>query len=188
LVQPERILKWPKPFLGPKAFFHDLIKRAGTWFIQERRDAFYQAAALAVGDVLLYQSRGHEIRHFIGDKILEASPSVTVVAHSLGGIACVDVLAESDRVRVDRLVTLGSQSSFLYEIDILFALKRGAAFPAHFPSWPNVYDRDDFLSFVAGPLFHRAIDKEVRSGKPFPDSHSAYFGSKEVWRAIYQFM
>jgi hypothetical protein len=56
----------------------------------------------------------------IGAKRLwPAEPSVTVVAHSLGEIACVDLLASSEAHGVERLVTLGSQSPFLYQIDAL---------------------------------------------------------------------
>ena len=47
---------------------------------------------LMAGDILLYQSRGHDIRAFIEEKLQHAEPPVTIVAHSLGGIACVDLL------------------------------------------------------------------------------------------------
>jgi pimeloyl-ACP methyl ester carboxylesterase len=173
--------------LGLRNFFFDLIKRAATRFIDARRELVYQTAARAIGDILLYQMGGERIRSFIHHTILQAEPPVTVVAHSLGGVACVDLLAR-EQVHVDHLVTLGSQSSFLYELDIMSALRFGEALPDHFPPWLNVFDRNDFLSFIAEPVFRRVRDKEVRSGRPFPDSHSAYFTSEEVWRAVRQFV
>jgi hypothetical protein len=147
-----------------------------------------QVATLAIGDVLLYQSRGGAIRDFIRCKILEAEPPVTVVAHSLGGVACVDLLAGSERLHVEHLITVGSQSSLLYEMGLLTALPFGMALPNHFPPWLNVYDRNDFLSFFAAPLLGDVRDWEVWSGEPFPDSHSAYFGNEKVWQAIRQFV
>jgi hypothetical protein len=179
---------WDQQVLGLGDFFFNLVKRAGTRFVRTRRNAFNEAAAFPIGDVLLYQSHGKTIRDFIRGKVEQARPPVTVVAHSLGGIACVDLLASPDRPPVDHLVTLGSQSPFLHEIGALSSLVPGKGLPDNFPPWLNVFDRNDFLSFFAGRVFPGVIDKEVCSGQPFPDSHSAYCGNEAVWTAIGAFI
>jgi len=103
------------------------VARAGTRYVRERRNALNAAAAMPLGDVLLYQTNGAKIRSFILSKIQSCPPPVTIVAHSLGGIACVDLLALQDIPDVDGLVTLGSQSSFMHEIGSLSSLRPGQA-------------------------------------------------------------
>jgi hypothetical protein len=112
---------------------------------------------------------------------------VTLVAHSLGGIACVDLLVMRDLPKVSRLITVGSQTALLYEIGAMASLARSERLPAWFPPWLNVYDRDDFLSYRADRLFPQVTDLEVSSREPFPDSHSAYLTSDTVWTAIRDF-
>jgi hypothetical protein len=87
--------------------------------------------------------------------------------------------------QVRLLVTVGSQAPFLYEIDALPSLRYGQPLPAHFPSWLNVYDLNDLLSYAAQGVFgDRAIDLELDSRQPFPASHSAYWDSRTMWEAI----
>ncbi|WP_271893337.1 hypothetical protein [Candidatus Phyllobacterium onerii] len=176
---------WQCNIAGPGQFLINLFSRAATTLIRRNRNRINEMISLPIGDILLYQSRGVEIRDFIRHKIEEAPGPVTLVAHSLGGIACVDMLAETPVSKIKCLVTVGSQSSYFYEIDALWSIKAPASIPGNFPPWLNVYDRDDFLSFVAAPLFPgRVTDREVRSGLPFPDSHGAYFTNPDVWNAI----
>jgi len=55
-----------------------------------KRDVLRQATYPAAGDILRYQARGAPFRRFIADRIDECpDDEVTVIAHSLGGIACV---------------------------------------------------------------------------------------------------
>jgi hypothetical protein len=179
---------WKQVVFARSAFFLNLIKRAATKMLRNHRNGFSDMAALPIGDVLLYQTRGAEVRDFIRAKIGAADPPVTLVAHSLGGIACVDLLALSGAPAVSHLVTVGSQSPLLYEIGALASLKPPQVLPTGFPHWLNVYDRSDFLSYVAKRLFPTAEDLEVASGQPFPDSHSAYFTNERVWTAIRDFL
>jgi hypothetical protein len=181
------IVDWDQVVYAPGTFFANLFRRAATRMLRQHRSEFTDSAALPIGDVLLYQARGVEVRTYIRDKIARAKPPVTLVAHSLGGIACVDLLALANPPAVDRLVTVGSQSSLLYEIGALTSLKPPQPLPSSFPPWLNIFDRNDFLSYLAEPLFGRVTDVEVESGQPFPDSHSAYFGNDVVWRAIKDF-
>ncbi|MFO1431257.1 MAG: hypothetical protein U1F76_14130 [Candidatus Competibacteraceae bacterium] len=182
------VVDWNQKVYGLGAFFVGILQRAATRVLRSHRQSFSQVAALLIGDILLYQSRGEEVRRFIREKIEQAKPPVTLVAHSLGGIACVDLLALCNPPKVDYLVTAGSQSPLLYELGALFSLKPPAPLPENFPPWLNFYDRNDFLSYVAGRLWPKVSDIEIESGQPFPDAHSAYFGNEEVWRAINQFI
>jgi hypothetical protein len=182
------IVDWGQQVFGLGAFFVEILKRATTRVLRSHRERFSALAAFPLGDILLYQSRGDQVRQFIRDKIEVAEPPVTLVAHSLGGIACVDLLALPNPPTVARLVTVGSQSPLLYEIGALYSLKPPQPLPDGFPPWLNLYDRNDFLSYVAERLWSTVKDVEIESGQPFPDSHSAYFGNDSAWRAIRAFM
>jgi len=185
----ERLLNdWGQVVFARSGFFARLFKNVATSALRRHRRDFSDTAALPIGDVLLYQTRGAAIRKFIRDKIAESPLPVTLVAHSLGGIACVDLLAMPDPPRVTGLVTIGSQSPLLYEIGVLTSMQPPADLPQSFPPWLNIFDLNDFLSYVAKPLFERATDLEVDSGQPFPDSHSAYFANDQVWNAVRDFM
>jgi hypothetical protein len=164
--------------------FLGMVFRLGTPYVARRRGAITDAAYPAAGDILLYQARGQAIRSFILERIQQAPRPRIVVAHSLGGIACVDLLA-AQAVDVDLLITVGSQASFLYEIDALQSLRQGEPLPAHFPRWLNIYDLRDFLSYIGTGLFPgRVKDVKVDNGQPFPASHSAYWTNPVVWNAI----
>jgi len=155
---------------------------------QRRRGEVMDGASPLAGDILLYQCRGEDIRKFIAFRIREVPPPVIIVAHSLGGLAAVDVLVQENlQDRVALLVTVGSQVPYFYEINALHSLKRraGATLPPHFPAWMNIYDRRDFLSFVGAGLFPgRLTDHDVDSWQPFPISHSAYWTNKDTYKVI----
>lgn len=182
------LVDWEQQVYGLGSFFTNMLKRAGTNVLRSHRQSFSDAIALPIGDVLLYQSHGKKVREFIRHKIETAQSPVTLVAHSLGGIACVDLLALPNPPLVKHLVTAGSQSPLLCEIGALASLRPDSPLPSGFPPWLNFYDRNDFLSYVARRLWPEVVDVEVKSGQPFPDSHSAYFGNDEVWTAIRDFI
>lgn len=179
---------WRQEAYAAGTFLVNLFKRAATRVLRDHRNRFSETAALPIGDILLYQAHGKAVCDFIRQKIVAAPQPVTVVAHSLGGIACFDLLASPNPPSVRAFITAGSQSPLLYEIGALSSLKPPALLPDGFPPWLNLYDRNDFLSYVARRLFPAATDVEVRSGESFPDSHSAYFGNPDVWRAIRDFL
>jgi hypothetical protein len=150
---------------------------------RRKREALYGVAAPTAGDVVMYQARGDAIRDFIESRIKACEGEVVVLAHSLGGIACVDLLIKKHLPQVSSLATVGSQAPFLYEINALGSLPFGEPLPPHFPtSWMNFYDCNDLLSYKAGTVFKgRAKDVEVSSGQPFPQSHSAYWDEQVFW-------
>ncbi|WP_460065442.1 lipase family protein [Streptomyces sp. YKOK-I1] len=159
-----------------------------TWHARRHRGAHSDGALVpAVGDILRYQARGLALRRLI-KRTIEHAPgdAVTVIAHSLGGVACVDLMVEERIDRVDQLITVGSQAPFFYEIGALVSLEHPRQPPAHFPRrWLNLYDPRDLLSFRAAQVFPAvATDHEVDNRQPFPFAHSAYWGNREVWDAI----
>jgi len=165
-----------------------------TAFGGRRRGKLSDSTTPAAGDVIRYQSRGEEIRKFIAERVKTTSATI-LLAHSLGGIACVDWLASTDYARngpkIDRLITVGSQAPFFYEIDALVSRPYGAGLPDTFPrKWLNIWDPSDFLSYLAAPVFpDHARDVEVDNKQPFPDSHSAYWHNDgQVWKAIADFL
>ena len=156
---------------------------------RRKRDVLYNAAYPAAGDILLYQARGDAIRSEIGKSIDACGQTnVAVIAHSLGGIATFDLLVKKPRPQVKLLVTAGSQAPLLFEMRALHSFEDHGPLPATFPPrWINFFDPDDLLSYQAAPVFDRASpemevrDIEVRSGQPFPLSHSAYWESTKLW-------
>ncbi|MGH7471395.1 MAG: hypothetical protein ACRENP_25885 [Longimicrobiales bacterium] len=91
---------------------------------RRRRGDLMDGASPMVGDILLYQCRGHRIRDFLSRRIREVTPPVVILAHSLGGVAAVDLLVQDDlSERVALLVTAGSQAPYFYEINALASLE-----------------------------------------------------------------
>ncbi|EKU96828.1 hypothetical protein Lepto7375DRAFT_0743 [Leptolyngbya sp. PCC 7375] len=173
----------------------ELAANLGTSAIQRRRGAIMDGAYPFAGDILLYQAKGHKIRKFIQQQVEndQVEPPVYLMAHSLGGIACVDLLIEqnlSDRVK--GLITVGSQAPFFYEIGALQQLDYGDPLPKYFPdNWLNIYDLRDFLSYVGnheGLFAGNMIDVLVDNNQPFPEAHGAYWANTATWDAITEFL
>lgn len=117
--------------------------------VERKRGAISDATYPFAGDILVYQARGEQIRSFIGELVQQAKPPVVLLGHSLGGIACVDLLIQQPLPQVQALVTVGSQAPFFYEINALHSLPWKEPLPSHFPStWLNLYDLRDFLSYI----------------------------------------
>ncbi|MET9573302.1 hypothetical protein ACFYNW_31630 [Streptomyces virginiae] len=158
------------------------------------RGSLTAGATPALGDILRYQARGHDLREFLHARIAAAPGPTVLIGHSLGGIALVDLLAlaaaRGEAVPgTELLVTVGSQAPFLYELGALTALEPGAKLPYGFPRWLNVYDRQDVLSYLAGPVFPgdpRVTDHEIGSRQPFPACHSAYWKQDSLYERIEQ--
>lgn len=153
--------------------------------IERRRAAITRGTTAGAGDILLYLARGQDIRDFIASTVEAVVGKVVIVAHSLGGIASVDLLVQREMTQVKALVTVGSQAPLMYEIGALPSLPFAKPLPNHFPKWTNFYDRRDLLSFVGGPVFgSRCVDHPIDNRSPFPRSHSAYFGNDVFYEAL----
>jgi len=182
----------------PKGLLGDWLDRAllavATRLVGSRlessRGHYTDLVVPFVGDVLVYQGNGQSIRDLIATSIVDAGEDspVVLLGHSLGGIACVDLLAEKSFRAVKLLITVGSQSPLLYEMNALQKIRFDAPLPDHFPKWLNIYDERDFLSYVAAPVFKdqsgRVVDFEVNNRQRFPRSHSAYWENPSVWDMI----
>jgi hypothetical protein len=168
----------------------------GTPIANWRRGWVAEWATPFAGDILLYQCRGKQIRDVIKARIEEIKGPIVLLGHSLGGIACVDLLLDPDRTdlldRVKLLVTVGSQAPFFYEIGALQSLSVNEQ-PGHverafarFPRWLNLHNRRDFLSYIGEGVFPNLVsDREIVSCIPFPQSHSAYFALDATYVAIH---
>ncbi|MBI2767446.1 MAG: hypothetical protein HYX53_16245 [Chloroflexi bacterium] len=180
----------PRDWIGDRA--KDLARNVVTWKLRRDREQITEGALPGVGDILLYQRRGAAILDFIAAALEQLPPPVVALGHSLGGIMLVDLLSRANHPRVDRLVTVGSQSPLFYIVDSLSSLEPGK--PAQpFTPWLNLFDRNDFLSYVAEGVFPRPAngptppeieDYEIDSGVPFPNSHSAYFSQDETFAIV----
>jgi hypothetical protein len=163
----------------------ELAQHGGTNYVRGNRLELTDKVSPMPGDILLYQTRGEKIRQFIQQQIEQAEPPVVLLAHSLGGIACVDLLVQQQLSQVELLVTVGSQAPFLYEINALYSLEYGQLLPEHFPQWLNIYDLRDFLSYVGNRIFpERVQDVRVDNRQPFPRSHGAYWKTAKTWEEI----
>jgi hypothetical protein len=154
----------------------------GARAVERRRRCLIDAAHPLPGDVLVYLARGAEIRDLIAEQVRAAGPEpVTLLGHSLGGVACVDLLVERPDLPVRTLITVGSQAPFLYELGALPSLRHPDPLPGHFPRWVNLYDERDLLAFVGAEVFPgRVRDVRVDSRQPFPQAHGAYWALGEV--------
>jgi hypothetical protein len=174
--------------------FKGIAQNMVTQRVARKRGALTDATSPAAGDIMRYQARGSGIRRYIRRAVADAraadpSLSVTLLGHSLGGIACVDTLIQEPIPGVARLVTVGSQAPFFYEIDALASLPYGEPLPDHFPAWLNIYDDRDFLSYIGAGVFpDRVTDRRVDNGQPFPQAHSAYWRNDAVWEHVGRFL
>jgi hypothetical protein len=148
-----------------------------------------------IRDVAFYVDKGAPVRAYIADAIRQHQQSkpLILLGHSLGGIACVDLLSDpkvmggADPARIDLLVTVGSQSPLLYLMDALPSLSpRSPDTPVPFVPWLNIYNRDDLLSFCAARVWVNTPvkDEPISAGVPFPASHSAYWSQDRVYELI----
>lgn len=194
--------------LGGAAYAGSFV--AITPYLQWHRGPFSDAASPVAGDILVYQCRGDRIRAAIKSRMEQfKGDEIVLLAHSLGGVACVDLLLEETdaefKKQVKLLITVGSQAPYFYEINALQSLpyrdetkvsevaELAAAFK-DFPTWVNLHNRRDFLSYVGGEVFPqnsavqpptpRVTDLEVHSRLPFPQSHTSYFTRGETYDHI----
>lgn len=189
-----QIVKWPLKKMAEAAVVNPAL-RLGAWASRNYRHSLADAVTPAVGDTVKYQARGQGMRDFIRETVEDVAvgsdEGVVLLAHSLGGIACVDLLVQEPLPQVKGLITVGSQAPYLYEIGALFSLAAPSQLPEHMPPWLNVYDCEDLLSFKAMNVFSSAAgveDFEVKSDQPFPASHGAYWSDDTFWEKADAFL
>jgi hypothetical protein len=155
-------------------------------FTTRKRGAVSDAVFPASGDILVYQANGDPIRNCIADAISKAECSpVVLLSHSLGGVACVDLLIARQFNNVKLLVTAGSQAPYFYELGALRNLQFPHPLPDDFPAWLNLYDRRDLLAYIGRGVFGTKVeDVPVDNLLPFPYCHSAYWENSHTWQEI----
>jgi len=161
------------------------LRLGATRPIERRRAAIIEAVSPLAGDVMLYLARGQGIRDFIAREIAAAEGPVVCLAHSLGGVAAVDLFVSRHLPSIRLLITVASQAPYLYEINALPTLEFGQALPPSVPQWINIYDRRDLLGYAGEGVFPgRVEDRVVDNRVPFPRSHSAYFGNDDFYAIL----
>jgi hypothetical protein len=184
------LFDWKQAAKGLKDLFQTIFGSVTKTVVRPLRAGASNAIAPAIGDILHYQALGKEIRELIRKKIEAIPGDVFLLAHSLGGVACFELMVEARRgdaaglSSVKGLITAGSQAPLLYEFDALQTLDKGDPLPAGFPAWLNLYDENDLLSYRANRLFNVKPDKQVDSMLPPLEAHSAYWKLDETWNAI----
>ncbi|MGW4568415.1 hypothetical protein ACWEN3_40720 [Streptomyces sp. NPDC004561] len=174
------------------------LPRAGsTALLSHARRPVHHGVALFLGDVLVYvQQQGRtgalgpvaqRVAAAIeeGDRLRDAGdPHLVVIAHSMGGSICFDLLTRPEpapSVAVDTFVTVGSQVGLLAELGLFphvprppDAAPRPVRPPAGIGRRLNVYDINDSLSFLAAPVFDGAEDMRYSTGRGLLHAHSSY--------------
>ena len=167
-------------------------KKIATPYLRSERGKFMDLTSPVIGDILLYQAKANQIHELIEMKIHEnycETEKLVIVAHSLGGIACFDLMVRDAEIRnkIDTFITVGSQVPYFYELDILHSIRFEQSLPNDFPKWVNIYDCRDFLSFIGnGVIKGEVTDHKVDNKQAFPESHGAYWVNKKVYEIINQ--
>ncbi len=184
---------------------------AATPLLRLGRAPLSRGLAYFLGDIFVYlQERGaqgskNRIFEAIAEKLVEAAKlrsdrdPLIIVAHSLGGVIVYDLLTDPQAVaaieakvgaslRVDALVTVGSQPSFFADLGLYRGVARNAdtLFPRPGPvhAWMNVYDETDVLSFACEPLFADVSDYQYDNVTGLLDAHTAYFQRPSFYQRL----
>jgi pimeloyl-ACP methyl ester carboxylesterase len=166
------------------------------------RADIHRRAALFLGDVLFYLDRrgdrdhpGPIVNQIVQtlESAIEAGPPLVVVAHSMGGGIVYDVLSYyRPDIRVEMLVTVGSQVGLFEELCLLQAGKQAGcpdgptrvAKLDNVEEWINVFDYNDMLGFATERIFEGAKDFGYSTGKGIFTSHSSYFTMPSFYRRL----
>lgn len=162
------------------------VAAAGGKLVQHWRGPFSAAIQPFVGDIFRYLAFGEPLRRFIASQTRGARPPVVLVGHSLGGIACLDLLTREPDLPVAHLVTVGSQGAQLYRMGALPGMPDDQTLPADFPRWTNVYSRHDLLSYLAEPVFghSQVTDVEISGAQTMPAAHGDYFNRPALYELL----
>lgn len=113
----------------------------------------------------------------------ESNEKLVLIGHSLGGVILVDLLCSPqtnglpDDLRVDALLTVGSQPGLFQALRLLVAEPAGGKVdkPHGIASWYNVFDPIDPLAFRADASFNGVEDLQFDSLTGLASAHTTYF-------------
>ncbi|MEU4237725.1 hypothetical protein [Actinoplanes sp. NPDC026619] len=165
------------------------------------RAPMHSRVALFLGDVLAYVAQrgdvsdpGPIVRTVVSglDDARHHGGKLVVVAHSMGGNIVYDVLSQyRPDLRVDVLVTVGSQVGLFAELGLLRAdVAAGRAPDApvdrlpNVDRWLNVFDLNDLLGFATDGIFAGSADHAYSTGRGLVAAHSAYFRLPSFYRRL----
>lgn len=179
---------------------------ASSLVVKATRAKLHATVALFVGDIFVYLDKRDGENSATGpipsvviealrearDAVTEQDPYLVVVGHSMGGDIVYDVLTHYDTVKVDALVTVGSQVGLFEELKLF--KQSDSAIPSNTQShvrrppnvahWINVFDRRDILSFAGGKIFEDVDDYEYSTGEGLFGAHSSYFDKPSFHRRL----
>jgi hypothetical protein len=140
------------------------------------------------------------------DERRDPAEPLVVLSHSMGGQIVYDIVtsflpmlvasepADYGNIRIDVWGAAASQVGLFEEMKIFLASKaaysaasgRMAPFPdpRFLGTWWNVWDRNDFLSFTAKPIFEGVVDHEFVSGRSLVDAHGGYLIRPSFFRSF----
>ncbi|MQW88680.1 hypothetical protein [Sinorhizobium saheli] len=149
------------------------------------------AIGLFLGDVFVYLKDGdvrQRIRAEIGKAVTAAHLAskagkgpLILIGHSMGGVILVDMLANPraaglpDDLKVDALLTVGSQPGFFAVLDLLAWSGAQRKKPGCVNRWLNIFDPIDPLAFRTDTIFEGAEDFSFNSVTGIMEAHSKYF-------------
>jgi hypothetical protein len=146
-----------------------------------------------LGDVFVYLHEQAAVARPIGEIVeadlraaaeqrTDADPLV-VVAHSMGGVITYDLLTSAAKdLRVDLLVTAGTQVGFFEELKLFSSSDPSipdgddarVPLPAAIRLWINIFDYNDLLGFQCSSIINGVSDFAYRTGSLLK-AHSQYF-------------
>jgi hypothetical protein len=158
------------------------------------RGSLSPSIGLFIGDVFVYLKEGErrqQIRHEVGKALASAHAAakagkgpLVVVGHSMGGVILVDMLANPgaadlpDDLKIDALLTVGSQPGFFAALDVLTPNPPAGSArrrPDCVSNWLNVFDPIDPLAFRTDMIFENATDLTFNSLTGISEAHTKYF-------------
>lgn len=158
------------------------------------RGSLSPAIGLFIGDTFVYLSEGdnrQRIRSEVRAALLRAYDGVkaqkgplVVVGHSMGGVILVDMLSDPvasglpDDLKVDALLTVGSQPGFFAALDLLAgnpSANSKRRKPDCVGHWFNIFDPIDPLAFRTDMIYDGAVDLAFNSVAGITQAHSKYF-------------
>ena len=175
---------------GPLAnAIYQTISQLGTEILRHDRHLLRFSISRIIGDILAYQAHAEGPARLLEKELNSMGQDVTIIAHSLGGIIVFDYLVRQGTKQVKQFISVGTQVGLFYELGALRSMPDLTSI-SDFPRWLNIYDQNDFLSYLAAGVLPTlcARDAPVDNGLPFPDSHSGYWSNAEVWDEIEAFL
>lgn len=179
-------------FGGQRGMFRLAAATAFTFGLRHGgRNWAMPGLSLFLGDVFAwYRNRDAIIERL--ETVASRAPDdgdLMLVGHSLGGVIAFDYAQHTNR-DIKLLATVGSQVGLFGELGVLPSTEYGAqgklVTPPRVASWRNIYDPNDALAFLAGPIFERVTDIELNTGAPFPMCHGEYWKISKAYELTLQ--